>query len=227
MEIQYLGHASFMLTMNRKKLLIDPFISPNELAKAIDINTLNPDYILLTHGHQDHVADAEAIAQQSGATIITTFEVANWYQAKGLNCFPMNHGGKRTMDFGTIKLVNAVHSSVLPDGSYGGNPVGFVIWNDDDGAIYIAGDTALTMDMKLIPMTCPPLKVCIFPIGDHFTMGIEDAIIASDFVACDEIIGAHFDTFGFIEINKEEAKKAFAVKNKNLTILEIGASTQL
>ena len=224
MKITYFGHATFLIEMNGKDILIDPFISGNTLAADIDIDNIPADYILLTHGHQDHVLDALSIANRTNATLISNFEIATWYEKQGVKVMPMNHGGKSDFDFGTLKCVNAVHSSVLPDGTYGGNPMGFVIWNDQDGCIYIAGDTALTLDMKLIPMICPKLDVAILPIGDHFTMGYEDAVLASEFIGCDQIIGCHFDTFGYIKLDHSAASGAFAKAKKNLRILGIGES---
>lgn len=221
MKLTYYGHSAFGVEMKGKHLLIDPFISPNELAANIKVDELEADYILLSHGHGDHVADAEAIAKRTGATIISNYEIVSWYEAKGIKGHPLNHGGKVTFDFGTVKYVNAVHSSVLPDGTYGGNPGGFVIWNDEI-SFYFAGDTALTLDMQLIPMTCPPLDFAILPIGDNFTMGINDAIVASDFIQCDRIIGAHYDTFGYIKIDHDDAKGAFKREDKQLVLMEIG-----
>lgn len=225
MQITYYGHASFQIE-GSKSLIFDPFISANEMAKDIDVATLKADYILVSHGHQDHVVDVETIAQNSEATIISSFEIVTWYGGKGLKGFPMNHGGKKTFDFGTVKCVNAVHSSVLPDGTYGGNPLGFVISNEEK-CFYFAGDTALTLDMKLIPMTCPKLDFAILPIGDNFTMGYEDAVIASDFIECDKIIGCHYDTFGYIQIDHDAAKKAFADKGKELILMDIGQTIEL
>jgi L-ascorbate metabolism protein UlaG (beta-lactamase superfamily) len=221
MNISFLGHSCFLLDFGGKQLLVDPFISANELAKDIDINTLNPDYILLTHGHQDHILDAESIAKQSGAIIISNYEIYSDYIAKGLKAHPMNHGGKFQFSFGTVKYVNAVHSSSFADGSYAGNPGGFVIWNKDE-CIYIAGDTALSYDMKLIPLTCPKLSVAVLPIGDNFTMGYHDAVIASDFIECDNIIACHYNTFPPIKTDLVAAKKAFEDKGKRLTIMAIG-----
>lgn len=221
MNIRYLGHSTFEVEYNGKNLLVDPYIRKNELAKNIDIGALTPDYILLTHGHSDHVMDAEEIALRSKATIISNFEIVSWYENKGISGHPLNHGGSNQFDFGKIKYVSAIHSSVLPDGTYGGNPGGFVL-SGGEVVLYIAGDTALTMDMKLIPMLGPAPDVCIFPIGDNFTMGIDDAIIAADFVQCDTIIGCHYDTFGYIKINHEKAQKAFSIKGKKLLLPKIG-----
>lgn len=227
MKITYAGHACFLVETKGKKLLFDPFISGNELANGkISADEIEADYILLSHGHGDHVADAEAIAKRTGAKLISSFETIEWYKAKGLEGHHMNLGGKWAFDFGTVKYVNAVHSSVLPDGTYAGNPGGFVIWNDE-GCFYFAGDTALTMDMKLIPMTCPKLDFAILPIGDDLTMGIDDAILACDFIGTDKIIGCHYDTFGYIKIDHAAAKKSFADKGKELILLPIGDSTNL
>lgn len=221
MQIKYLGHSCFLIQTGGKELLIDPFISPNVLASEINIDTLRPDYILLTHGHEDHVADAEVIAKNSGAKIISSFEIFSWFQKKEIAGHPMNLGGKWSFDFGTVKYVSAIHSSMMPDGSYGGPAGGFVVWNEET-SFYVAGDTALTMDMKLIPMTCPPLKFAILPVGDNFTMGVDDALIASSFVECDTVIGCHFDTFGFVKIEKKEAIETFKNAGKSLILPEIG-----
>jgi L-ascorbate metabolism protein UlaG (beta-lactamase superfamily) len=151
--------------------------------------------------------------------------VASHFGEKGLKYHPMNHGGSWKFDFGKVKYVNAVHSSSFPDGSYGGNPGGFVIESEHKN-IYIAGDTALTMDMKLIPMRTK-LDLAILPIGNNFTMDVDDAIIASDFVECDKILGVHYDTFGYIEIDHEESIRKFFDKGKDLMLLEIGESIEL
>lgn len=226
MELTYYGQSSFGANPGGVNIIFDPFISPNEKAKHIDVQSLKADYVLLTHGHGDHVADAETIAKNNNAAVISNFEIVSWYGEKGIAGHPMNHGGKWSFKFGALKMVNAIHSSVLPDGTYGGNPAGFVIWNDDV-CFYHAGDTALTMDMKLIPMTCPKLDFAILPIGDNFTMGYEDAAIAAEFIECDKIIGCHYDTFGYIEIDHEAAKKAFAERGKELLLLPIGETISL
>jgi len=226
MKLTYYGHACFSVVVAGKTLLFDPFISYNELAKSIDINTIPADYILLSHGHQDHVADAAAIAQRTGATIISIPEITGWYQKNGYSkVHMMNTGGRFSFDFGSVKMVSAIHSSILPDGSYGGNPVGFVI-EHAEGAFYYAGDTALTLDMKLIPLTCRKLDLAILPIGDNFTMGISDAILASDFVDCSNVLAVHYDTFGWIKIDHEAAVKQFSDKGKTLTMLGIGETKE-
>jgi len=223
MKLTYYGHSTFGIETKGKKLLFDPFISPNELAADVKVDEIEADYILVSHGHQDHVADVASIAKRTGATLISNFEIISWYGEQELAGHPMNHGGKTKFDFGIVKYVQAVHSSVLPDGTYGGNPGGFVIWNDE-GCFYFAGDTALTLDMKLIAMTCPQLDFAILPIGDNFTMGCEDAVIAAEYINCDKIIGCHYDTFGYIKIDHKAAEKAFEDKGKELILLPIGGT---
>lgn len=225
MKISFLGHASLQIQIGDTFLLVDPFISGNPKASHIDVNTLKADYILVTHAHFDHTQDVEAIAKRTGATIISNFEIVSYYQAKDLKGHPMNHGGSWAFNFGRVKYVNAIHTSSFPDGSYGGQPGGFVIEGEHKN-IYIAGDTALTYDMKLIPLQTK-LDLAVLPIGDNFTMGIDDAIIAADFVECDKILGYHFDTFGYIEINHDEAKRKFFAHDKDLMLLDIGASIEL
>ena len=225
MKITFYGHASLGIEVGGKHLLVDPFITANPKANHIDITTLKADYILLTHAHQDHILDVEAIAKRTNAVIVSNYEIATHYGNKGFQFHPMNHGGSWKFDFGTVKYVIALHTSSFPDGSYGGQSGGFVIEGEHKN-IYIAGDTALTMDMKLIPMRTK-LDLAILPIGSNFTMDVEDAIFAADFVECEKIMGYHYDTFGFIEINHDEAKKKFFDAGKDLMLLEIGESITL
>jgi len=225
MKITFYGHASLGIQINDIHILVDPFITGNEKASDIDITSLKADYILVTHAHQDHILDVEAIAKRTGAVIVSNYEIATYYQNKELEAHPMNHGGSWDFEFGNLKYVNAIHTSSFPDGSYGGQPGGFII-EGEHKTIYIAGDTALTMDMKLIPMQVN-LDLAILPIGDNFTMGIDDAILASDFIQCDKILGYHYDTFGYIEINHEEAKRKFFDKGKDLMLLDIGERIEL
>ncbi|MET3028931.1 metal-dependent hydrolase [Flavobacterium sp. UW10123] len=225
MKITYYGHASLGIEVGGKHIIVDPFITGNPQAATINLSTIKADYILLTHAHADHVLDVEAIAKNTNAVIVSNAEIASYYAKKGFNSHPMNHGGSWKFDFGKVKYVNAIHSSSFPDGSYGGNPGGFVIEGEHKN-IYIAGDTALTYDMKLIPLRTK-LDLVILPIGDNFTMDVEDAIIASDFVECDKVLGYHYDTFGYIEINHEEAIRKFFDKGKDLMLLPIGDSIEL
>jgi L-ascorbate metabolism protein UlaG (beta-lactamase superfamily) len=226
MELTFYGHSSFLITVAGKKILFDPFITPNELAKDIDINAIEADYILVSHGHQDHVADVKAIAQNTGATVVSNFEVISWLEQQGVeNVHPMNHGGSKAFDFGKVKYVNAVHSSTMPDGSPGGNPGGFVV-SSEEKTFYYAGDTALTYDMKLIGEAFD-IDFAFLPIGDNFTMGIHDAVKAADFVGTTKVIAMHYDTFPYIEISKEEAKKVAEQAGIELRMLNIGEKITL
>lgn len=225
MKITFYGHSSLGIEVNDVTILVDPFITGNPKASHINIDELAADYIFITHAHQDHMLDVEHIAKRTGAIIVSNFEIVTHFEKLGIEGHPMNHGGQWDFEFGNVKYVKAVHSSSFPDGTYGGQPGGFVIEGEHKN-IYIAGDTALTFDMKLIALQTK-LDLAILPIGDNFTMGINDAIIASDFVKCDKVLGCHFDTFGYIEINHVEAKQTFFEKGKDLMLLEIGESIEL
>jgi len=225
MKITFYGHASFEIETGGKKLLFDPFISPNPLAAAIDVNSLKPDYILLSHGHGDHMADLESIQKNSGAKVICIADIAGWLNNKGVsNVHAMNFGGGFNFDFGRVKMVYALHSSSMPDGAYGGNPAGFVL-SIEGKKIYYAGDTALTLDMQLL--ADENLDLAILPIGDNYTMGADDAIKACGFINCKNVIGMHYDTFPVIVIDKEEVKEKFAKAGINLKLMEIGESITL
>lgn len=226
MRITYYGHACFLVETKGKKILFDPFITYNELAKNVNINAIEADYILISHGHEDHIADALSLAIRTGAKVVSNYEIVMWLLKQGVEKgHPMNHGGQWTFSFGKVKYVNAVHSSTLPDGSPGGNPGGFLIQNEE-GILYFAGDTALTYDMKLLGEMYK-IDVAMLPIGDNFTMGYKDAAVASDFLQCSNIIGMHYDTFGYIKIDHEAAVAAFAEKGKTLHLLDIGTSIDL
>jgi L-ascorbate metabolism protein UlaG (beta-lactamase superfamily) len=221
MKITYYGHSCFIINTNGANILFDPFIQQNELAKHIDISSLKVDYILISHGHFDHIADAVEIAKLTGAKVVSNWEICEWLGKQGLeNVHPMNIGGHWFFDFGKVKCVNAVHSSSMPDGSYGGNPMGFLL-ETKEGNVYYAGDTALTMDMKLIG-DYKKIDLAFLPIGNNFTMGIDNAIIAADFIRCEKIIGMHYDTFGYIRIDHKEAVEKFNVAGKELVLMDIG-----
>jgi L-ascorbate metabolism protein UlaG (beta-lactamase superfamily) len=224
MKITFYGHATFLMEIQGERILIDPFMSGNPMCEA-EPETMQCDYMLLSHGHQDHILDAVEIAKHTGCKVISNFEICGWLGKHGVdNTWSMNHGGTAKLGFGTVKYVNAVHSSVLPDGSNGGNPGGFVI-NGDGQEIYYAGDTALHMDMELLGRYSN-LSLAILPIGDTFTMGYEDAAIAAQMIDCQKVIGMHYDTFPPIEIDHSDAKKAFEAKGKDLILMESGQTLE-
>jgi L-ascorbate metabolism protein UlaG (beta-lactamase superfamily) len=220
MKVNYLGHSIFLFEIAGKKVLIDPFISPNELASHIKVDDIECDYILVSHGHGDHVADLIPIAKRTGAKVVSSFEIIDWLGKNGVeNGHPMNLGGNWNFDFGSIKMVYASHSNSLPDGTYGGTAAGFII-KAEGKTIYYAGDTSLNQEMKLFG-EFNQIDYAFLPIGDNFTMGIDDAIIAAQFINCKNIIGMHYDTFGYIKIDHEKAIKAFADAGLNLHLLKI------
>ena len=226
MVITYYGHSCFSVEVSGKKLLFDPYISSNPLAKNIHVKDINADYILVSHGHENHIADAESIAKRTGATVICNWEIHLWMHSLGVTkTHPMNIGGHWIFDFGKVKCVNAVHSSSLPDGTYGGNPMGFLV-ETAEGNFYYAGDTALHYDMKLIG-DYKKIKFAFLPIGNNFTMGIDNAVLASDFIRCDKIIGMHFDTTDDIKIDHNDAKKRFDQTSKELLLMKIGEVVEI
>lgn len=228
MQLTYFGHASFLATIGGVRVLFDPFISPNPLAKDINVDAIQADYILISHGHGDHLADAEAIAKRTGATIVAIAEVAGYFGAKGIEVIGTNLGGKVVLPFGTVHCVAAAHSSSFPDGSYAGVAMGFVVKANDGShkTFYFAGDTALTYDLKLIGER-HKVDVALLPIGDHYTMGLTDALVAADWVGTTEIIGMHYDTFPAIAINHEASLAEAKAAGKNLRLLRIGESVEL
>jgi L-ascorbate metabolism protein UlaG (beta-lactamase superfamily) len=226
MKLTYYGHSCFAVETAGHKLLFDPFVTPNELASHIELDSIEADFVLVTHGHMDHVADAESVLRRTGATVISNFEIVSWFQAMGLeNGHPLNHGGGFDFPFGRATYVQAVHSSVLPDGSYGGNPGGFVI-ESADSCFYVSGDTALTMDMKLIADRWRP-AFAVLCIGDNFTMGARDAAIAAEWVGTKRAVGVHYDTFPPIQIDRQAAATAFSERGIELLLPAIGDTIEL
>ena len=239
MEFTYYGHACFGVEFNNIHLLFDPFISNNPLkeAKTIDINSIPADYILLSHGHGDHIADCKSIAARTGATIIGAAEIADQMSEAGAKAtHGMNIGGQAnfkdgafTRDKGDFKVrcVVAQHSSSMPRGGrYAGHPMGFII-STGETSFYYSGDTGLTMDMQLIPRWAK-LNFAVLPIGDNFTMGPEDALECARMINCKTIIGVHYDTFApLIQIDQEWAKNIFRDAFFELRLLKIGETISI
>jgi L-ascorbate metabolism protein UlaG (beta-lactamase superfamily) len=221
MNVTYYGHSCFGVEIAGKHLLFDPFVRPNPLAKSIDIQKIKADFILVSHGHDDHMADALDIARNTKALIIANFEVAEWLGAKGAaQTHAVNPGGTFDLGVARAKSVLAIHSSSLPDGSYGGCPGGFVV-ESGEGNFYYSGDTALTYDMKLIGESTK-LKFALLCIGGNFTMAADDAVRAAEFVQCLDVIGVHYDTFPPIKIDHAKAQATFKTAGRNLHLMKIG-----
>jgi len=227
MKITYYGHSCFSVVAGGKHILFDPFITGNELAKdIIDIDTIPADYIFVSHGHFDHMQDVVAIANRTGATVVGIWELYSYFSKQGVkNLHPLNPGGKVVFDFGTAKSVIAQHSSSLPDGTYAGVACGFVL-KTAEGNFYYSGDTGLTFDMTLIPKWAD-IDFAVFPIGDALTMGVEEAIEAAQFVKTNKVLGVHYDTFGFIKIDKADAVKQFKSAGIELFLPAIGESIDI
>ncbi|MBS1771581.1 MAG: metal-dependent hydrolase [Bacteroidetes bacterium] len=226
MKFTYYGHACFAIEVAGKHLLFDPFITGNPLVKGFDINTIKADYILQSHGHGDHIADLIPIAKNTGATVIGVAEVIGWVMKQGHDkVHPMNYGAF-DFEFGNVRMVPAAHSSGLPDGSYGGNPGGFVI-TTAEGVFYYSGDTCLSMEMQLIPRYAAGLKFAILPVGGNYTMNPDDALIATEFIKCDKVVGVHFNTWPPITIDEVHAKRIFEAAGKELILPEIGQTIEL
>jgi L-ascorbate metabolism protein UlaG (beta-lactamase superfamily) len=226
MEITYLGHSCFLLDIGGTRVLFDPFITFNPLAASIDKEKIEADYILLSHAHQDHLADAEYFARKNQAPIVAIYEVCEWYKSKGLEkVVHMNIGGKVQLPFGTVRMVSAIHSSVLPDGTYGGNPAGFVV-ETAEKTFYFAGDTALTYDMKIIAELYQ-VDFAFLPIGGLLTMDIDDALIAASWVNTNKVIGMHYNSFPFIQIDLTATLEAARRAGKDLSLPQIGEKIKL
>lgn len=224
-KLTWLGHAAFSVEVDQHKLLIDPFLSDNPNAAA-EPESLEPDFILISHGHGDHVGDAVAIAKRCGAPVISNFEIATWFENQGLNAHGQHLGGGFHHPFGYLKLTFATHGSALPDGSYGGNPAGFLLTKKGGQKIYLACDTGLFGDMRLIGEE--GIDLATLPIGDNFTMGPDDALRAVKLIEPKHVIPVHFDTWELIEQDPEAwAERVRSETNTTPHVLEPGESFTL
>lgn len=192
LSIRFLGHSGFQIRHGAFDILIDPFLTHNPLA-AVRQEDLNPTHIIVSHGHGDHLGDAVAIAKRNGCQVISVHEIAEWLEAKGVNVWGMGTGGGHDFDWGRLSLTLAHHSSSLPDGAYGGNPAGLVL-EIGGRTIYHAGDTGLFLDMELIGRRFK-IDVALVPIGDNYTMGIDDAVMAVEMLRPKLAIPMHYNTF--------------------------------
>lgn len=227
MKITYYGHSCFGVETARHRLLFDPFIRDNEEANSrIDIDKIEADYIFITHGHSDHIADAEYLAKRTGAKVVANYEIYSWLTNKGVtNGHPMNTGGKWMFEFGQVQMVAAMHSSSMPDGSYGGCANGFVC-QIEDKTFYFAGDTALFSDMKLLA-DAYTIDFAFLPIGSNFTMDHYDACRAAHFLNTRQVIAMHYDTFPYIKVDKTEVIKTAETSGLEMHLLPIGGSMEI
>ena len=222
-KLTWLGHSTWLIETSQHRVLVDPFLTENPAAtvKPDDLESIS--HILITHGHFDHVADAAQIAKKHNATIVAIYETANWFANEHdvESTLGMNLGGATELPFGDVKMVPALHSNALPDGTYGGDPAGFVL-TIDGRRIYLAGDTALFSDMKLY---AHGVDVAVLPIGDLFTMGIDDSIQATKLIEPKTVLPTHYNTWPPIHQDASDwAAKVASETNANATGLAVGQS---
>ena len=215
-KFTFYGHAAIDIETSGYHVLVDPFLSGNAKA-SISADVVPADFILVTHGHGDHLGDAIAIAKRTGALLISVAEIANWAKTKGVKSHGQHIGGGFHHPFGYLKLTNALHGSALPDGSNGGNPVGFLLTTKENQKIYLAGDTGLFGDMKLIGDE--GLDLAAIPIGDNYTMGPADALRAVDLLHPRIVVPIHYNTFPLIQ--QDPVAWAKQVEEKTSTLVKI------
>lgn len=224
--VTFHGHATFTLDVNGIKLIVDPFLKGNNPLAQTSADDIDVDYVLITHGHEDHVADAVVIAKRCDATLIANYEIADWFSRQGVaKTHPQSIGGGFNHEFGYLKMTPALHGSKLPDGEYGGMPAGFLL-KTPNSTIYIAGDTALFSDMSLVGEH--DVDLAILPIGDNFTMGPDDALRAVTFVNPKKVIPCHYNTFGLIAQDPHDwADRVNAQTSTEAIVLEVDESLAL
>lgn len=217
-EVIWYGHAAIGIKTAGHFLLVDPYLKGNSKASEKPEN-LSPNYILITHGHGDHVGDASEIAKRTGATVISNSEIASWFDKKGVKSQGQPFMGNFRYPFGDVKLTMALHGSTLPDGSYGGNPCGFLITTLDHQKIYLAGDTGLFGDMALLGEE--GLTLAFLPIGGHFTMDADDALRAVKMLKPKVAVPIHFNTFDAIQQDPQQwADRVIAETTTQVKVLK-------
>lgn len=225
MKYTFYGQSCFELETEGKKFLFDPFIHGNPLASQVDVSSLKPDYLFASHAHGDHIGDLVQIAKQSNAQVFAMVELAGYLAKKGVENIVDLNFGVQNCEFGKLRTVWAVHSSSTPEGDYAGNPAGFILQLEEK-TIYFAGDTALTLEMKLLA-ELHTIDYAILPIGGHYTMDVDDAITAAKFLKCTKVIGVHYNTFPPITIDQKEAISKFEREGVQLFLPSVGSSLEL
>ncbi len=224
MKLTYYGQSCIGVQTGDVHLLFDPFISGNPLAKAVDVDKVPATHVLITHGHGDHVADAEQILKRTGAVLISNYEICEWFAGKGVEkTHGMNIGGQVEIGGVRIRMTTAQHSSTMPDGASGGVAAGFVVFTAE-GNFHHAGDTALMLDMQLLKRH--NLNFACLPIGDNFTMGMHDAVEAAGYMGVKKVVGMHYDTFPPITIDKAAATATFGKAGIQLLLPAIGSTIE-
>jgi L-ascorbate metabolism protein UlaG (beta-lactamase superfamily) len=219
MKIKYLGHSALQIKSDKFEILIDPFLDDNPVS-PIKSKDVNPNFVILTHAHGDHLGDSLKIAKKSNPLFICVNELAEWLKSKGLNAHNMHIGGSRNFEFGKLKFTIAHHGSITPDGQYAGEAAG-VLLTIEGKTIYHTGDTGLFYDMKLIG-EMNPVDYMFVPIGDNYTMGIDDAVKAVELVKPKVAIPIHYNTFGVIEASPDEFKQKVETNGFKCMIVKFG-----
>ncbi|MCB0045774.1 MAG: metal-dependent hydrolase [Caldilineaceae bacterium] len=223
-KLTYYGHSTFGADVDGTKLIIDPFFAPNNPVATVTVDEVEADFILITHGHSDHIVDAVALAKRTGAQCIANFEIVGWLNNQGIdNTHPLHIGGGNSFPFGRVKMTIAHHGSGLPDGSYGGNPGGFLINFNDGTDVLFAGDTALTYDMRLIGEV-GGVDLAVLPIGDNFTMGPDDAVIAAEFIKAKRVVPCHYNTWPYIEQDPNAYADKLDAIDIDCTVMDVNDS---
>ncbi|MCG8653436.1 MAG: metal-dependent hydrolase [Pirellulales bacterium] len=225
-KLTWLSHGSWLIETGDHRILLDPFLEENPAATASPDDLDRIDYLLISHGHFDHVADAASIAKRCGATLVASYEIAQWFgKQHGIeSALGMNLGGTAKLPFGQVKMLPALHSNSLPDGTYGGDPAGFLLTIDGQ-RIYFACDTALFSDMRL---HAHQVDVAVLPIGDLFTMGVEDSITATKMIEPRTVLPAHYNTWPPIAQDAEDWRRRVEAETKSqAVVLAVGESFRL
>lgn len=223
LQLRFHGHSFWEITDGTHRVLIDPFITGNVLADVTPDSFKKLDAILVTHGHGDHIGDGVQIAKATGALVVANFEVTNYFASRGCQGHPLHIGGGRQFDFGHVKLTIAHHGSTGPDGEALGNPAGILL-TMGGRKVYHSGDTGLFLDMKLIAEMNGPFDVALLPIGDNFTMGIDDAVKATEFLQAKMHIPMHYDTFGWIQADPSEFVRKVEAAGRKARVVKPGES---